>query len=365
MISKALIVSTYRRKAVAIAQAADIELTVIVPPYWREGTNRIALEPSEASGYRLLQTPMAMNGSYHTHYYPRMARILADIRPDLVHIDEEPYNLATYLAIRAARHIGARTLFFTWQNLNRRYPPPFCWLERYVHQHADGAIAGNHAAQSVLSSKGYDGPIPVIPQFGVDTDVFRPCPRLTDGDRPFTIGFAGRLVEEKGLFVLLEALQALGGEWQMRFLGDGPLGPALRARAEALGLARHCSWHSRIPSQEMPAALADLDTVVLPSLTRHNWMEQFGRVLIEAMSCGTPVVGSDSGEIPHVIDSAGLVVPEGDPSALAQALARLRANPALRAELGQLGRSRVLAQYTQERIASETVAFYRQIATSS
>jgi len=84
-------------------------------------------------------------------------------------------------------------------------------------------------------------------------------------------------------------------------------------------------------------------------------------VLIEAMACGTPVVGSDSGEIPHVIGDAGLVVPEGDGAALAAALARLRDDPALRATLSRLGRERVLAGFTQEQVARATVALYRAL----
>jgi glycosyltransferase involved in cell wall biosynthesis len=291
-----------------------------------------------------------------------LPRLLAQLEPDLCHIDEEPYNLATYLALRAARRVGPSTVCFAWQNLNRRYPPPFRWIEQYVYARVDGAIAGNHAAGQVSRDKGYRGPLAVIPQFGVDPDLFLPPASTRPADRPFTIGYAGRLVEEKGLLVLVEALSRLPGAWHMRFFGDGPLGPELKARLAAMGLADQVSWVPRIPSQEMPGVLATLDVVVLPSLTRPNWMEQFGRILIEAMSCGTPVVGSDSGEIPHVIGDGGLVVPENDPQALAEALARLRDDPALRHTLGLRGRARVLAHYTQAQIARDTCAFYRQIA---
>lgn len=363
MISKALVVGAYRQKTAAMATEADIDLTVVVPPFWREGDNRLNLEETATPGYRLVVTPMARNGSYHTHYYPHLARLLREIRPDLVHIDEEPYNLATWLALRAASRVGAGALFFTWQNLSRAYPPPFRWLEADTYSHAAGGIAGNHAAAEVLATKGYDGPLDVIPQFGVDPDLYAP-PGGDRPERPFTIGYAGRLVEEKGLFVLADALAQLGGDWQMAFYGDGPLGPALKLRFEKLGLAARVSWKTRIPSREMPAVYAGLDAVVLPSLTRANWMEQFGRVLIEAMACETPVVGSDSGEIPHVIGDAGLVVPEGDSKALAGALARLRDDAELGDDLRRRGRQRVLANYTQAQVARETVAFYRRLLVS-
>ncbi len=361
MLSKALVVGAYQTKAEALAAEPDIELTVITPPYWREGAQRLALERSHTKGYKLIIAPMAWNGSYHLHWYPTLGRLLRRLRPDLCHIDEEPYNLATYLALRAARRIGARSLCFSWQNQSRSYPPPFGWFERAVYRGTDGILAGNHAAAQVLRQKGYQGPLAVIPQFGVDTELFRPRAQPQSGERPFTIGYAGRLVREKGLLVLAEALARLPGDWRLEIYGDGPLRGELAARLAALGLAERACLHPRIASTDMPTALAELDVVVLPSLTQPNWKEQFGRILIEAMACEVPVVGSDSGEIPHVIGEAGLITPEGDAEALAAALARLRDEPGLALRLGRAGRERVQARYTQQRIAAETAAFYREV----
>ncbi len=106
----------------------------------------------------------------------------------------------------------------------------------------------------------------------------------------------------------------------------------------------------------MPEVLAQVDVLVLPSRTTRVWKEQLGRVLLEAMACKVPVVGSDSGAIP-----AGLIFPEGDVAALAGCLQRLRDSPELRRELGERGYARVLAHYSQERVAARTAAFYRQL----
>src|SRR5262249_34312465 len=100
--------------------------------------------------------------------------------------------------------------------------------------------------------------------------------------------------------------------------------------------------------------------LALPSFGQPNWVEQFGRVLIEAMACGVPVVGSDSGEIPHVIGDAGLVVPEDDVSALRDALEALAADPARRAEYARRGRARVLERFTQEQVARRVAAVYAE-----
>jgi glycosyltransferase involved in cell wall biosynthesis len=111
----------------------------------------------------------------------------------------------------------------------------------------------------------------------------------------------------------------------------------------------------------MPHFYRQLDALVLPSRSQPNWVEQFGRVLIEAMACGVPVVGSDCGEIPNVIDEAGLVFPEDDAETLRECLMRLMRDPALWATLARRGRERVLNHFTQKRIAARTVAIYREL----
>ncbi len=90
---------------------------------------------------------------------------------------------------------------------------------------------------------------------------------------------------------------------------------------------------------QMAAGYAQLDVLVLPSRTTPTWKEQFGRVIVEALWCGVPVVGSDSGEIPWLIGltGGGLVFPEGDSEALAGRLSELREAPALRERLALAG----------------------------
>lgn len=359
MISKALVVGAYQRKLEELAALPGVELVAIVPPFWCEGRHRLALERLHTQGYELRVLPMALNGHYHLHWYRGLNAVLAAIRPDIVHADEEPYNLATVQALALAGRVRARRLFFTWQNIARRLPPPFAWFERYCYGAADWAIAGSDDAAAVLRVKGYRGPLSVVPQFGVDPERFVPA----DGPlppRPFTIGFAGRLVPEKGLDLLLDAVFGLDGDWRLELIGAGPLAPDLRRRARAAGYGGRVRI-GPAPSAAMPERLRALDVLVLPSLTRPNWREQFGRALVEAMACGVAVVGSSCGEIPRVIGGAGLVVPEGDIIALRAALCRLREDPALRASLGARGRARVVAHYTQRKIAWQTYEVYRAV----
>lgn len=364
MVSKACLVGAYQRKLEEIARHDDVELTVAVPASWHDERGELILERAYILGYDLVVEAMRFNGSFHTHYYPRLGRRIARLRPDLVHIDEEPYNLATAHAMWLARRAGARTLFFSWQNLNRRYPLPFRWLESYVLHRVDYAIVGNQASAQVWRDKGYPGPLAVIPQFGVDPDIFQ-LGENKDPERPFVIGFAGRLVFEKGVDLLVEAAAALPGTWRLAICGSGPDQDQVERLARELGVGDRVFFDGQIPSTQMPAYYQQLDTLVLPSRTLPNWKEQFGRALVEAMACGVPVIGSSSGEIRNVIGDAGLIFLENDAAALRHCLLRLQQQPELRRELGVRGRQRVLERYTQAQVAAQTVQVYRDVMHST
>lgn len=363
MLSKALLVGAYQSKLTAIARHPDVQLMAVVPPTWNDPAGKIVLERQPTTGYWLQADPIRLNGNFHLHYYPRLPQRLREFRPDIVHIDEEPYNLATWLALRQARAVGAKTLFFTWQNLQRRYPPPFSWWERQVLAGVDYALMGNNEAVQVWQAKGYTGPYQVIPQFGVDPDLFQPAAQRARAGG-LVIGSANRrLVAEKGDDLLLRAAARLPGEWQVRIAGEGPFRAELEDLAARLGIANRVTFTGPIPSGKMAAYLGELDVLVLASRTRPNWKEQFGRVLVEGMACETAVVGARSGEIPHVIGEAGLTFAEDDVDELHAHLLRLSQSPGWRAELGRNGRDRVLAHYTQRQIADQTVAVYRDIVS--
>jgi glycosyltransferase involved in cell wall biosynthesis len=373
MVSKALVVGEYQRKLEELARLPGIELSAIVPPGWRGRYDAAPLELVHTTGYEMVVAPILLNGQHHLHFYPTIDRLLHRMRPDVLHMDEEPYNLATWHALRAAKKVGARCVFFSWQNLSRRYPWPFSHFERANYRRATHAIAGNNAAAAVLRAKGYTGPVTVIPQFGIDPDAFCPSqnqpptqtsllPTEAPGKGDFVIGYGGRLVPEKGVDVLLHACAALPfRNWSLRIMGDGPERPRLIAVADELKITKQISFLGRVPSAQAPDFYRALDLLVLPSLSRPNWVEQFGRVLVEAMACEIPVIGSSSGEIPAVLGDAGLVFPEGDASVLVESITLLAENPAHRTELARRGRARALAHFTHKQIAAETVRVYQQM----
>jgi glycosyltransferase involved in cell wall biosynthesis len=360
MISKTFVASTSQRKLEELAKCPGVELTLVTPAYWQsdDGSKQV-LEPLYTNGYHIIITPIFFNGHFHIYFYPQLKKIMRDVRPEILHIDEEPYNFATFQAMRLAREQKIPTLFVAWQNIYRNYPPPFRQIELYNYRHAHTALAGNRDAQDVLKRKGFRSPIRILP-LSVDQDIYRRTEPRTQrtANAPFIIGYTGRLVESKGLTLLVEALPSLPEYCRVVLVGHGPMKSELDELAIRLGVAGRVTIKDAVAPQDVPHEMQQMDAFVLPSLTRPNWMEQFGRVLIEAMACEIPVIGSSSGEIPYVIGDAGLVFTEGDAQELATCIRRLLDDPELYATLAARGRQRVLEHYTQERVASQTYDIY-------
>lgn len=353
MLSKALVVGAYQRKCELIAQQGAA-LTALVPERW----DAQPLERAHTAGYDLRGLPIRLNGNFHLHHYPTLPAELRRAAPQVFHVDEEPYNLATFLAIREGLRRGAKIVFFSWQNINRAYPPPFRWFEQYAFKMAHAAIAGSRECKQVLQAKGCALPIYVLPQFGVDEALFAPSASAGHGGG-FVVGFAGRLVKEKGVDVLLRACAGLPNA-RVRIAGAGAERASLTALARELGMGERVEWLD-VPSTQMPAFYAGLDALVTPSRSMPNWKEQFGRVLIEAMACGVPVIGSDSGEIPNVIGDAGLIFHEDDVAGLQAQLQMVMASPALREILAQAGRRRVLENFTMQHVAEASMKIYSNL----
>ncbi|HEX9708597.1 MAG TPA: glycosyltransferase family 4 protein [Candidatus Thermoplasmatota archaeon] len=360
-VSKASRVAAHRDKVAALSRHVDV--TLVVPERW----GRAPLEAWD-EGPRPLTLPALLHGHNHFHLYRGLGGVLVPGAYDLVHIDEEPHSLVTaQFALRSMR-LGVPSLFFAWQNLEKRLPPPFGTVRRAVFGAVSGGLAGTETAARVLRRAGYVGPLAVVPQMGVDPGRFRPSAEdrgdvrtvLSLPDDALVVGFAGRLAPEKGVDVLLAALARVPVARAL-VIGEGPERAALEARAIESDIAKRVRFVGAVPSLEMPRWLAALDVLVLPSRSTRGWQEQFGRVLVEAMACEVPVVGSDSGEIGRVIGAAGCLVPEGDVGALAATLRELAEDAGLREHLGSKGRARVLELYTQERVARDTVAFYERI----
>ncbi|MEM1128702.1 MAG: glycosyltransferase [Bacteroidota bacterium] len=351
-------------------------LTIVAPARWASEYGSRVLERWPAYQGALVPVPVWLSGNVPLHVYRTFFRdLLRTHAPDVVFVHHEPYGLATaqlYAANAAVRRcpIG----FFTWQNIPKRYPAPFRQLEQWVYGQSAFACSGSESAADVLRQKGYTGPIDALPA-SLDLDLYRPydgAPALkrelgVEEDVPL-IGFMGRIVEEKGLGTLVQALDQLREQaWQVAFIGGGAYEGELRRMLTQMGLIDRCTWRAYVPHTEAPRYLSAFDVLVLPSETRPNWKEQFGRVIIEAMACGTPVLGSDSGEIPHLIEATqgGLTFAEGDAHALAARLQSLLTDPALGHRLAEHGRRAVQERFSLAAVAEAFAGTLRRATRPS
>ena len=361
-------------KANHLAALPGIELTVAVPHRWQEyGHWRTPDQPAEttAARYQVLNIKWPWTGpaQWYLHWYPGLKSLMTAFQPDVIDLWEEPWGLVSAQTVWLRNRFlpNARIISETEQNVDKRLPFPFESFRHYTLRNASFAIGRNAEAIENLRRKGYRGRTDVVPN-GVDTELFRPLDRPACrqkfGFEGFVVGYAGRMVPEKGLMDLIEALPQCAADVQVAFIGDGDFKPNLEQRSKEIGMAGRIRWLKQVTPEELPEIMNALDVLALPSRTTARWKEQFGRVLVEAMACGTPVIGSNSGAIPEVIGGAGLVFPEGNISELCNAIATLRDNPEVAARMGQAGRKRVLEWSSWERIAERMAGIYREVANS-
>jgi glycosyltransferase involved in cell wall biosynthesis len=239
------------------------------------------------------------------------------------------------------------------ENLPRPYPAIARLIRRWSTANAAFGIARSPTAARLLNEVAPSLPTPVIPHHVPGWDQ----PPSVRTNRPFTVGYAGRLVPEKGIDDLVLAVSGIPGA-RARLVGNGPLVDRLRRQARS---GAPIDVVTDAAHGDMNDAYAYFDVLVLPSRTTPTWAEQFGRVLVEALWCGVPVVGSSSGEIPWVVESTGggVIFPEGDTKALRETLVALRDDPKRRNRLATAGRKAVQARFTVPAVAQALSAALR------
>jgi glycosyltransferase involved in cell wall biosynthesis len=354
--------SIMERKFALLAAEPGIELW-LARPGQQESHGRAEFEPTRGYHTRVIPILYSLDDPHRT-LYRTIAFGAQAARPDLIHAEAEPDSL-TALQVFLARRLfapNALVVLHSCQNVNRVKRRHVKLVMRVSLRCAEAITCDSREAMALLARMGYEGRMAVISPNAVNTQVFRPsAPR--PASEMFTIAYVGRLVPQKGLDTLIEAIRLLGLPVRLLMIGDGPIQRELEAQASRAGIHEQISFVGRVAPEQLPGWLAQADVLVLPSRTTAVWKEQFGRVLTEAMACKVPVVGSDSGAVPEVIGDGGLIFPEGDATALADCLRRLAESPALRLELAGRGYARVMQHYTQECIAEQTAAFYRRIIT--
>ncbi|MBW4444001.1 MAG: hormogonium polysaccharide biosynthesis glycosyltransferase HpsO [Plectolyngbya sp. WJT66-NPBG17] len=359
-----------------------IEVTIVVPKRWKPGgvmKDTIETQYREEGSFRVVPVSnFSQNNQGLLTFGTDLISLLKEFRPNIIQVEQGSKSLA-YAQLITLNHLlrlKAKNLFFTWWNLPYKLKFPISILEAYNLKNTDGIVVGNQDGEKILRDRGFTGTMSIMPQLGVDDSLFCPqsqpelAAKLGIQLNGFVVGFVGRFVPEKGILTLIKALEKIRDRnWKLLLLGCGELKSELQEQAEQFGFSDRLIWIESVPHADVYRYINLMNTLVLPSettyqfktLTSAGWKEQFGHVLIEAMACQVPVIGSDSGEIPNVIGEAGLVFPEGNVEELSDRLKQLIDDRSFAEELGQRGYQRAIAKYTNRALAKELLEFYRSL----
>jgi glycosyltransferase involved in cell wall biosynthesis len=365
VISHTYLQATHRGKLRSLA-ARGLEVTVAIPQRWREPWfgRPIDVAWERQGGVEVFPLPARGIGGgskaeLATAKYGRRAlmALLRDRRPDLIQVEEEPNTTAAKQVLGAARRLAIPVVLFTHQNVELEQGWWAHWTQRRMLRKLTGLVAGSDLAGTIVRRDAPNLPIAVIPQLGA----LAPHEPQHVPHEGLAIGCVGRLVPQKGLDNLLQALALQrDAKWRLTIVGDGPERERLEHIATELRLAARVRWTGGLPAEHVANLWPDLDVLVQPSLALRDWREANGQVLMEAMANEVAVLGTDSGVIPELIGDAGIVVPAGDASALAAGLARL-SDQATRRALAQAARARALRLYSDDAIAERTLQFWHQV----
>jgi glycosyltransferase involved in cell wall biosynthesis len=355
---------TNRAKLKALA-ALGVDLTAIVPEHWRspDGTVQNTTAGND-NGVQVVTVPVR---SYpgkpgNLLWNPKeLRRTLADLHPELVHIEEGIGSQPAGLALRAARRLGTPAVLMTSESL-----PASDGLRARLRRDrnlrlATAVVGTNSLAVKLATKRRPSVRHAVVPQLGITPPTTMPRERRAE----LAIGFVGRLVPERGLDLLFRACVSLAGKWTLSVVGTGPSQEELEELAQRLGIAARISWLGALPRQAVDEVWTRLDCLVLPSRTTERWVMTEARAAIHAMANGVAVIGTNSGALPEIIGDAGRIVPEEDVASMTAALQELYADRSLCERLGSAGRRRVQDEFSEPAVAGKLLTFWRTLTAAS
>ena len=385
VISHASVNEPHRAPYDKLASHSGFHVDLVAPtsiPVGAAGRKLCDPAPKEAR-YVLHTVPLKFEHAGRFIWFVGLRKLIRQTQPDVVFIEHDPGSVPVLQA--AFTGVKTKRIAFSVENILRNR-----WLDaganlragRLTNALRDSAVAllgsMGAAATDGLACISLEGvrifrdagewrkPIAVVP-LGTDTHRFRPLDSTSlRADlglaEAFVVGYCGRLVPEKGVHLLVEALPQMPAQTKLlldmfKNFDPGSYAAKLLDRAEELGV-RDRIVTIDVAHSQIPQYMNCCDVVVLPSLTSDRWKEQFGRVLPEAMACGVPVIGSSSGNIPDMIGEAGVIVPEGSPDAIATAVTALADDADRRQLLQRAGRKRVEELFSVEAQVSQMRALF-------
>lgn len=313
-----LIVDSNRKFWSVFASENKAEVDMIVPSRWTSNLiSHLSFRPNPLTdaGLKVLPLDPYFIGNGSIYFFPifKVWKQLQSTRYDAIVVTQETWALSSLqlaLLKTFSPNRTTKSYLSLCQNIKKK-KLMFVWpLERFITSFYTKMLYCESSICEVLNWKGIRNPTHYFP-FTYDEKLY--LKRASEKTAVLRIGYLGRLTEEKGLRDLVEAFKLLKIPAELVIAGNGDL-------KEWLGTVPGCRYLGVIPHNQAHLFYENIDLLVLPSRTTPFWKEQFGRVIVEAIASGKPVVGSNSGAIPEVLGKIGLetVFRESDPADLAQ-----------------------------------------------
>ncbi|MBD3272728.1 glycosyltransferase [Candidatus Dependentiae bacterium] len=374
VVGHAYIASINREKWRVFAKKfSDIKLKILIPKKWSAtlfniNAGDLSEYNSDNCEFISINTFKSGNEVLYGYNFFALIKLLKKFKPDLIHV-EQGDNAFSYFQLIFLSKIfcrKAKFIFFTWVNWKNKWSLKYklFWkfIEKFNLKNSSGAIVGNIDAAKILREKKFTKPLETLLQLGVNEKYFIPARKINNNK--FKIGFIGRLIKEKGILDLVRAfnyLKKFHFNWELMFVGDGKNKMDLINYINKLNLSSNVKILDPVDHTQVGSLLSSFDIFVLPSYDTEFWREQFGHVLIEAMACKVPVIGSTGGEIPKVIGDSGLIFEQKNINDLVEKLKNLMDNKILREKLSLKGYDRFKNNFSYEIIAKKTYAFWKSI----
>ncbi len=385
----------YQKRIEALAERQNTEVTLFVPERYPENGVVYMYTKTGNKKFEYYKGKTVFSGKIMWYFYlTGLFRVFMKKKYDIIEMIEEPYSVSAF-QITLFKYLfqkEAKLIFNTAQNQRlqfknifplflskifkrsplvskkkkekEKFPFPLNIFQKFVLQNSDAAIIRTKRTKRILQTKGFEKPLVFIGN-GVDIKkTFFPKKniklRQKIGLKKFTIGYIGKIEEKKGLITLIRACGILNFDFQLFFLGYGTGKKEIFENIKKEKIEDKFIFHSAVEQNRIPDFMNCIDLFILPSITTKLWVEMFGRVIIEAMACGVPVIGSSSGGIPDTVKNAGLIFPEKKYKELAVLIEKIYRSKDLYREYQKRGQVRA-AEFSWDKIAEQTKEFYVKI----
>ncbi len=363
------------------------DLTLILPSTWLARDGKLIVHPPEKPDIEIIKT----SAYFHHSHYPVIRGLMKGWMPwtpfilwrraecdDVLLTSIEPNLIVTLINGITAKLLGMKHVCITWQNI------PFeqrlsgtklaitNWLIRTNLALSAGIMCGTQKAYEV--NKHLFPPhlkVAVIPQSGVDSDIFRPdAPsdfrKKYNLEEKLVYVFAAVFDERKGVFTTIDAFMRTLAELpsaHLVMIGMGKLWDQAKAMIEEKKLNDHVTFIPWLPNHELAGIFSAADVLVHPSEPYRGWEEQYGWTMLQADASGLPVIATRIGSIPETVldGKTGILIEPKNPEALARAMIHLGQNPELRAEMGRAGREYILSKLSHKAVAERMEHFLHSL----